>query len=234
MDPNAIEQDHTTALDELLAAWAAAQAAQVTALVDQVAAAVAAGDTTALATLAVDRGPAAEVLATAMVMMAGVGAAQVVAEAAAQGVTVAAPAVDEEAVTELAATVAALMGSATADAAGREALRVWTPGRTGDEVGALVREHMESLTDAWPREQLGGALWTAQAHGRIAVMEAAPVATYASSEVLDRATCQPCREIDGTVFDDLAAAVAAYAMGAYIGCLGRLRCRGILIATWSN
>lgn len=234
MDPDAIAQDHDTALEELLTAWAAVEAAQMAALVGQVAAAVTAGETATLAELAVDSGPAAELLTTAMVAMAGTGAAQIVAEAAAQGVTVTAPAVDEAAVTALAAAVAALMGSATADAAGREALRVWAPGRTGDEVGQLVRDHMESLTDAWPREQLGGALWAAQAQGRIAALEEAPTATYAGSEVLDMNTCKPCREIDGHQFESLAAAATAYATGGYINCEGRLRCRGILIAIWSE
>lgn len=234
VDPDTIAQDHDTALDQLLAAWAAVRTAQLAELTAQVTAAVASGETAGLATLAVDTTTAAEVLAAAMVTAAEVGAAQMVAEAAAQGVTVAAPAVNEVAINELAAAVAALMGSATSDAAGREALRVSTPDRTGDDVAALVSDHMESLTDAWLREQLGGALWAAQAQGRYAVLGAAPEATYMASEVLDTGTCPACLEIDGHEFESLVAAGEAYAAGGYIQCAGRLRCRGILVAIWSD
>jgi hypothetical protein len=234
MDPDQIQADHDAALDELLKAWAAVQAAQVAELIEQVAAAVAAADTAALAALAVDTAAAAEVLAPALIAMAGVGAGQVVAEAASQGVDLAVPDLDEDDLTTLAETIAALMGRATSDAAGREALRVWTPGASGDEVAGLVQAHMESLTDAWPREQLGGALWAAQAQGRWAVIMSADEATYVASEVLDRGTCKNCLDIDGHEFESRAAAGAAYAAGGYIECLGRLRCRGILVARWEN
>jgi hypothetical protein len=74
---------------------------------------------------------------------------------------------------------------------------------------------------------------TAQNYGRAAVLDVAPEATYVASEVLDKGTCVPCLELDGTEFSDLAAARAAYASGGYVECEGRLRCRGIIIATWS-
>jgi len=234
MDPDQIAADHDAALEDLLAAFAAVQAAQTDALIEQVAAAVAAADTTALAALTLDTAPAADVLAPALIAMAGVGAGQVVAEAASQGVDLAVPDLDEDAIRQLAETIAALMGRATGDAAGREALRVWTPGASGDDVAALVRAHMESLTDAWPREQLGGALWAAQAQGRWAVLSDADDAVYVASEVLDKNTCKPCLDIDGTEFESKAAAGAAYAAGGYIECLGRLRCRGILLARWGE
>ncbi|MFB4306977.1 hypothetical protein [Actinomadura sp. GTD37] len=234
MDPDQIQADHDAALDNLLEAWAAIQVAQTDALIEQVTAAVAAADTAALAALAVDTAPAAEVLVPALIAMAGVGAGQVVAEAASQGVDLAVPDLDEDALTTLAETIAALMGRASGDAAGREALRVWTPDASGDDVAQLVRTHMESLTDAWPREQLGGALWAAQAGGRWAALSTADDTTYVASEVLDKGTCKNCLEIDGHEFESRAAAGAAYAAGGYIECLGRLRCRGILVARWGD
>ncbi|MUN41415.1 phage portal protein family protein [Actinomadura litoris] len=234
MDPDQIASDHDAALEDLLAAWAAVQAAQTDALVEQVAAAVVAAETAQLAALTLDTSAAAEVLAPALLAMASTGAGQVVAEAASQGVDLATPELDEDALRALADTIAALMGSATADAAGREALRVWTPGASGEDVAGLVRSHMEGLTDAWPREQLGGALWAAQAHGRWATLMDAGEATYVASEVLDTGTCKNCVEIDGTEFDSREAAGAAYAAGGYIECLGRLRCRGVLVAVWPD
>ncbi|MDL4812807.1 phage portal protein family protein [Actinomadura opuntiae] len=234
MDPDQLAEEHTTALDDLLAAWAAVQTAQVAALTDQIAAAIEDGDTAALAALTVDTGPAAEVLVPALIAMAQAGAEQVVAEAAAQGVELDVPELDEDELQQEAETIAALMGSATADAAGREAVRVRTPAASGDTIADLVRSHMEGLTDAWPREQLGGALWAAQARGRWAVLSGADDAQIVASEVLDRNTCEPCRDIDGTVFKSRTAAEAAYASGGYTGCLGRLRCRGVLIAVWGD
>jgi hypothetical protein len=70
--------------------------------------------------------------------------------------------------------------------------------------------------------------------GRFAVLDVAPPARYQALEVLDSNTCGPCKDIDAAVFDDLAAAKAAYAPGAYIDCQGRLRCRGLVIALWNQ
>lgn len=49
-----------------------------------------------------------------------------------------------------------------------------------------------------------------------------------ASEILDKATCGPCRAIDGTEFDTLAEAEAAYPSG-YVSCEGGSRCRGVLV-----
>jgi hypothetical protein len=232
MDPGQIQEDWATALEELLAQWEELSAAQQEELAAQVQAAIEADDLEALAELQVDTGPAAELLAAAMIAAAGVGIAQVIAEAATQDVKISKPAVDEDTLTQLAAAITTIMGSATADAAGREALRVWAADRSGAEVADLVREHMKSLTDAWPREQLGGALWAGQAEGRWAAINSAPKATYVASEVLDVNTCKSCADIDGTEFETKAEAGNAYAAGGYIRCEGRLRCRGIVIAVW--
>ncbi|MGI5423069.1 phage portal protein family protein [Actinomadura luteofluorescens] len=234
VDPDQIQNEHEEALAALLAAWATVSAAQIAVLVEQVAAAVAAGEVAALAALQVETVAAAEVIAPALIAMAAAGTAQVIAEAASAGVKLTAPAPAEGPLEDMAATIAALMGSATAAAAGREAVRVWSPGASADEIAELVRVHMEGLTDAWPREQLGGALWAAQAHGRWAAFEAAPDVTLVASEILDINTCEPCLEIDGTEFETRAEAGAAYAAGGYISCLGGLRCRGILIGRWGD
>lgn len=46
--------------------------------------------------------------------------------------------------------------------------------------------------------------------------------------------CDPCKEIDGTRFDSLADATAAYLAGGYVHCSGRERCRGIVVAIWKT
>jgi hypothetical protein len=158
-----------------------------------------------------------------------------VGEAERQGVTISgAISVGLERLAELARTVARLLASGLADAAGREAMRVWAPGRTPDEVADLVTEHLEGLSEAYLRDQIGGALSAAQSAGRIAALREAPEATYLASEILDRNTCKPCREIDGTEFESLEAADAAYPMGIYFACLGGPRCRGQVIAIWNE
>jgi hypothetical protein len=55
-----------------------------------------------------------------------------------------------------------------------------------------------------------------------------------ASEKLDRNTCKPCRDLDGTVFKDLAEAERAYGNGAYVNCLGGVRCRGQVVAVWDR
>lgn len=49
-----------------------------------------------------------------------------------------------------------------------------------------------------------------------------------ASEILDKATCGPCSAIDGTRFESLEEAQAAYPAG-YVSCQGGSRCRGIAV-----
>ncbi|WP_326822648.1 hypothetical protein [Streptosporangium sp. NBC_01756] len=75
-------------------------------------------------------------------------------------------------------TIAAALAVWLAGAAAREALRLAVPGIGGDQVAADATEHLESLSDAWLRGQLGGALSAAQMAGRFALPEDAPLARY--------------------------------------------------------
>lgn len=233
-DFDAIQETWQTALEELLAAWEQISAEWRDLLGDQIAAALDAGDLEALATMTLDSTDAAEILTVAMVELAEQAVAQQVEEAAVQGVEVEPPPVDEGHLGAIAATIAALLAVWLAGAAAREALRLALPGSTSRQVADEVKAYLEGLSDAFLRQQFGAALSTAQASGRFGVLDVAPEASYASSELLDRATCPPCKDLDGTVFDDLDHAKATYANGGYIGCDGRLRCRGIVIALWNG
>ena len=143
-----------------------------------------------------------------------------------------------------ATTVATTLAEGLRHAAAREALRVWTdpaPGATweqaranGDAVAAEVDGYLAGLSESYLRGQLGGALHMAVVTGRAAVLELAPDATYTAAEVLDRNGCEPCREVDGTEYATLADAHADYRTGGYFACLGRLRCRGLVVAVWST
>jgi hypothetical protein len=235
LDPAAIDQAHEQALAAVLAAWARSPQRSGPASSRRSPPPSPSGDREAVAQLVLDTTDAAEVLATAMLEAADAGAVTAIAEAAAQGVTIEVPAIDTAALEQMAAAVTDVMGQTTAATASREALRL--AGSTGDvdaaAVAADVGAHLAGLSDAWQAEQLGGAVSDGINAGRRAVLAAGPAqVTYRASEVRDKATCQPCLDIDGHVFPDLAAAEAAYASGGYNGCLGRLRCRGIIFANY--
>ena len=78
------------------------------------------------------------------------------------------------------------------------------------------------------------ALQTAhRAHGggRMDAVSQVPIgtATLYASELLDRRTCHPCSDIDGTAMTEAEAAVM-YPLGQYVECEGGWRCRGTVIA----
>lgn len=79
------------------------------------------------------------------------------------------------------------------------------------------------------------AVQQADGLGRQGAMAVLPVAkSYYASELLDKNTCQPCETIDGKRYDSLAEAKADYPAGGYKGCLGGDRCRGTVVAVWSQ
>lgn len=239
VDFPAIQDDWQQALNVLLADWepvAAAQRAQVMAAVT---AAVDAGDVTGLARVDVDTAAATALLAAALDAAATQAAARMRAEAKAQGVTIPAKLTAAgpwtTALAAVAKATAAVMAGGLVFAAARAALRVFAPGRTPRQVTAAVADHLNALSSTFPTEQLGGALTAAQNAGRLAAVQAAPSEpTLRASETLDRNTCEPCKAIDGHRYADLAEAQAAYANGGYVGCLGGLRCRGIVFASWED
>jgi HK97 family phage portal protein len=227
------------ALAGLLEAWEPVAEAQVEALAAQIETAVDAGDTEALADLSVDSDVAAKVLRGALADMAKAAAAQMVAEAAEQGVKVKPPRLSRSLtnafgseLVEIAAATAALLAADLAGSAGREALRLLTPGADGEGVAGKVTRFLKGLKNWFRRDQLGGALHRAQNAGRVATLAAAPTARYFASEKNDSRVCDPCSEIDGTEFDDLDAVRAAYGAGGYLRCEGGVRCRGTFVARW--
>lgn len=234
VNPDKLDQQWTSQLDSLLRNWSTISRAQRQELTDQIQAAVNDDKIDALAELAVDSEDAAAMLADAMLAMADDAAAEMKREAKDQGVTVSGEEIDEDRIMETASAVATLVGTSLATSAGREALRIWAPGDSGADVADGVDDHMRSLSDSYLQDQLGNALSMAQNHGRQAVLSAAPPAKYFASEVLDSNTCKNCRAIDGQEFVDMDEAEQAYVSGGYRLCLGRLRCRGIVVAVWDD
>lgn len=239
IDLSALQADWQNAVDRVLASWGPILQAQREELITQIRAALNAGDITALSTLSVDTSDATEILLDAMTAMAMVGARHVVQEAEDQDVPdLEAKSPTRESMRDSAKVTVALLARELAVSAGREALRVRGPKTPTAEVVDAVTEHLESLSDATPRLQLGSALTGAQNSGRIETLRSGPVAALYASEQMDTNTCVRCKEIngrwignsdDGTV---MAEVDKLYPNGGYVDCLGRNRCRGTVTGVW--
>ncbi len=230
-----VQQAWEEALGALLARWAdEITPSQQDEIIYQVREAIASHDVTALQSLHVSTSAAAQLLEVAMSGMAESGAKSMAKD---QGIGVNAGTADGHLITSVAALVAVLLAQGLANAASREALRHWTSGSgaNADEVAAGVREHLESLSDAFLRDNLGGALSRAQSMGRTATLRQAPEASMYSSEILDKRICDPCRKVDGKFLglsSDMSQVDRLYPNGQYIDCLGGIRCRGQVVAVW--
>ena len=83
-------------------------------------------------------------------------------------------------------------------------------------------------------DQLGGGLMQAQNAARRAVFDGGPSATYFASELLDGATCLPCKEIDGKEYGSIEETIEDYPSGRHSRCLGGSRCRGTIVAVYES
>jgi len=241
-----VNTDLEDALQSLLQDWAPITDDQIDDLVKQVKAAATDNDPAALASLTADPADAVNTLRRALGDMAQTAADRMASEAATQGVHVAPPTIDESLrarypstitnfgseLVQIAVAVAAMLAGDLAASAGREALRLYTPGRPAADVASQVAEFLRGLSDRALRDRLGGALHRATNLGRLAYAVVAPPALYVAVEVNDANQCGPCGDIDGTEFGSLAEAEAAYGGGSYEGCLGGDRCRGTFEARY--
>lgn len=131
---------------------------------------------------------------------------------------------------------ARVINSSFVQSAVRRALSVvGRPAVSPEQAASEVNESLSELSEAGPRESIGGAITSAQNEGRRAVLSASPPASeYVASEILDQNVCAPCRTIDGTNFETQADADEAYPSGGYRDCLGGARCRGTIVAVWDT
>lgn len=250
-DPLTIRQEWLDARTELVAAYKDRCLGSLRdALVDQVADELQAGRFDRLARLTTDMQPAVDLAQAAMLKMAQTAANRMRAEAAHQGVTIPASAVklDEVKLGRIGAARCQLVGGYLAQQASMRALQVSAAAGPGaakvtvppmpEQIREVMQQFLDSLSDSSFTDQLGAALTAAQNAGRVAVLEAAAAsggtAAYVASEIEDGATCEACKNIDGTVFASLTDAESAYPSGGYIDCQGFLRCRGTVIAQWGG
>lgn len=242
VDLSPVQQQWLDALDGLMSQWPAISVAQRDQLHGQIAAAIDGGQLAALASLSVDSAAAAALIEEYLTGLAHEAGGAVVAEAAAQGVTGLHPQLPPVgSVAALSVAVAAMLGAALALAAGQEALRIHRPGMSGASVADDAVKAIAQTSDAGPRTQFGGALTAVQNTSRLATFRAGPIASLYADEILDRNTCVNCKAVDGKFLgttDDgnvMAEVEKSYPMGAlggYVECLGRQRCRGTITGVW--
>lgn len=233
-----LQDDWQSMTDSAVERWQAEVSPQQRAEAErQVQDAIAAGDLSLLAALAVPV-LGSVLLLESMMSMATIGAASVVAEAGAVGVALAAGVVATAALIETAEATAGLIAQGLANAAGREALRLSSRGQDAATVAGNVRTYLDDLSARSLTDSIGAALTRAQNEGRLATMRIAHVAgwTYEliADERLDKNTCKPCREIHDTVLPTLDAAQLAYGGAGYLFCEGTIRCRGTVSARWTR
>lgn len=240
VDFAAMDKAWHEAVDATVEAWADIQQAQREQITAAVQAAAEADDLSSLDEFTPDTDDGARLLIARMIAYAREAGEAQQAEAEAQGVAVPEWSLDDEALTaaairdrlrQIGRTAARVLGVGLVQSAVRQAMRVWGSG-TSEQVAAQVDEHLANLSGAAVEEQVGAAMTAAQNEGRMAVLAVAPPAEYVASEALDRNSCKPCRDIDGTRYTTLPDARAAYPSGGYTGCLGGPRCRGTLVTVW--
>jgi hypothetical protein len=238
IDLSEVQREFEERLEQLMADWGGLSAEWIDRIVDQVRSAVTSNDLAAIARISVNTTAAEEALTEAMVDMALTAAKRVTREASEQGVRVDPVASDSSVFASVAAATVFLLAQGMSNSAAREALRQWSVGTSGDNVSASVRQHLEQLSDSFPKLQFGGALTSAQNTGRLNTALSGPVASLYASEVLDGNTCRPCREVDGKWLgntddpDTPARVEEVYPNGGYRFCQGGVRCRGTVVFLW--
>lgn len=229
----ALEQQFTAAQTDVVAEWKKVQTKQIAELTDAIKNAETLDD---LANLTATPG-GGDMLAEFLAEQADEAAELALTEAKAQGVTILKPDLTDaaELLADRAAATETLMAKSLSETAGRQAIQRAAGGAmTMTEVSQQVQVHLMGLSDAYLEEQLGGALQQAVNTGRRAIIDAGDATEIYASELLDTNTCETCMEKDGEQYDTLAAAESDYPTGGYLDCLGGPRCRGTLVAVYSE
>jgi HK97 family phage portal protein len=231
-----MQDDWQQALDALLAVWSVSVVAEwISDLVEQIKHVVRTGVLADLTTLTLTVEDAVTRVMAAMSDVANEASRHVVAEADAQDTEIKPVSLPREEFRDQATVTVHLLADGLKISAAREAQWSFAPQAEPAEVAELVQTHLESLTDAEPRKQLGAALTTAQNTARVATLRRAPAGAIYASEVLDTNTCAPCKAIHGRWIcntDDMAPLWKLYPVGGYVDCLGGNRCRGTFVGVW--
>jgi hypothetical protein len=236
VDFTAMESTYNGSLVYLIAQWkAVVSQAQIQSLSDQIVASD--GNLEKIAAIAAPI-LGADILIQEMNRVAMLSMAQAVEEARAQGAIVTPPPADELAddIESRAKALSAVMAKSISEAASRKALNSSGNNIPAEDIAATVSEHLNGLSDTFLKDNLGGAVMTAQNDARFAVMEIAEedeeIKFRYASEILDKVTCGPCKRIDNTSYLTLSDARKDYPTGFYKNCEGGPRCRGTIVAVY--
>lgn len=237
----AVDTQWKAAVALLTAAWLATVLPRWTeALTGQVREKVAAHNLVGLAALTLDTTVAAQVIYEHTRAYAQAAARQAANEAAAAGQPTTPVTPSDEDLQAAAASAAAIAASALALAAGREAARLaGGPDPDPDRVADGVHTFLGDMSSNPVTAMASGVMSMAQNRARMDTIAAGPKCQLVATEIHDANTCDPCEQINGTVFgssDDpgaLTAARAAYPAGGYIACEGRERCRGTVFGVYN-
>jgi HK97 family phage portal protein len=228
-----VQGDWQKVLDQVVDQWADITKAQRAEIRKQVKQAVDDGKLADLGNITVTTSKAVTILTAAMVKLGKTAAGRVAEEAKQQDIDLDPVDPDEDDLADYATGVSDLLGQGLAGSAGRKALQVVGPDSSGKDVADAVDDHLDSLSDRYLTDNLGGALTSAQNRGRIATMKAGPEAAYYANEMNDANTCEPCEEIDGKWLGNSVDEVEqSYPNGGYVDCLGGIRCRGTITAIY--
>lgn len=232
VDFAALDRAWQTELDTLISTWSTVRMSQVSELRAQIE--DAGGDLERLAAVKASS-LGADVLGPVLARAATQGAQDAVAEAKRQGILEATvPTLDEASLTARSGATAELLARSLSEAAGRKAVQLSGGALTASDVADEVATHLDQLSDAYLRDQFGGAITAAQNSGRIAAMTVLKPSRIYASELLDANCCAPCIAEDGREFATLEEAARAYPTGGFKGCQGGPRCRGTLVAVYGE
>lgn len=135
----------------------------------------------------------AELLAQEMMRVATVSITQAVAEAKAQGTEIIPPSPQDLAddIAQRAQAMSVIMAKSLTDAAARNAINGSGGSVSAQEIAQTVKEHLSTLSDSFLKDNLGGAINTAQNDARFATFATVEneIDSYYASELLDRSCC---------------------------------------------
>jgi len=233
VDYAAIDSAFESALDLLVMEARTLQRYQIDQLHDAIVAA--GGDMTVLAELDVEPF-SADVIHSRMVQVAALAAALHVEEANRQGVTIPRPDTDllTAGLMNRAEAVDNILARDLAQRASRNAVRLSGGALEPAEVAEAVVGDLNSRSDAYLREILGGAVQQSINDGRALVMKDANPRYIYASELLDNNTCPKCIAKDGSQYESVTDAARDYPSGGYKDCEGREKCRGVLVAVYNE
>ena len=218
---------------------------QQRALAERVRVAIEGNDLGALGQLTVPHDAAAAQLAEAARVYGLTAAVQAAHEITALGVHGAqATPVDADRARDIANVCAMLLAADLASSAAHRALQLAAPTNKAGTIRAdaggvaqAVLDFLKSLTPARVVQAVGGLMSAVQNRSRLLTFRTSPQALeLVASEELDRNTCGPCADVNGTVLglstdpNILAETSDAYPNGGYKDCQGGARCRGTIVA----